>query len=199
MLSVNIWCDHFILLLPDIRSSHFQPHGVNTTHYSSFLRGGFCNMCKQEKGGYRSDATAYQISMDTCSNLATMVFVCRHGYVCFSSQDDDGETERIIVMSVCFMFSGKCRMLKLKLCPFYCQLFMHHCNYHDNCHICSSRWCGTFRQEGQSETGSVWSVTRVFSAFHVWRTKILNAVSTHFCPIMQQCKMDLKGDVIAIM
>lgn len=109
------------------------------------------------------------------------------------------ERQRIIVMSVCFMFSGKCRMLKLKLCPFYCQLFMHHCNYHDNCHICSSRWCGTFRQEGQSETGSVWSVTRVFSAFHVWRTKILNAVSTHFCPIMQQCKMDLKGDVIAIM
>lgn len=61
-------------------------------------------MCKQEKGGYRSDATAYQISMDTCSNLATMVFVCRHGYVCFSSQDDDGETEDYCNVCVFYVF-----------------------------------------------------------------------------------------------
>lgn len=50
MLSVSdIWCDHFILLLPDIRSSHLQPHRVNMTHYSSFLMGGFCNMSKWKK------------------------------------------------------------------------------------------------------------------------------------------------------
>lgn len=78
---------------------------------------------------------------------------------CWPDDRERGGRLGVTSSSVCliFMSSGKCSTLQLhdgywEL--FYCDLKMPHYHRHYNCHICSSGWCCTFRQDVQSETGS---------------------------------------------
>lgn len=146
------------------------------THYPSCLRRGFCNMSKQKKKKRRHFYRPDQMPLHTrfpwiravtwqrwCLSVVMETSVSEHlrGILadCWPDDRERGGRLGLTSSSVCliFMSSGKCSTLQLhdgywEL--FYCDLKMPHYHRHYNCHICSSRWCCTFRQDVQSETGS---------------------------------------------